>query len=144
MPNSTEEAHGAQLAQERARTRKKAKPKKAEPGININPAEFMLVGTLAIVADALDALDLTGFGVIIARVIDLPVLALLWLWRINKHISSPQKTKKNPTFKMLLFALGEISPAGILPFWTAFVIYTWWGEKKAGRMARIGIKKLKK
>lgn len=142
-----EEIFEDRLAKERKAAAKKGKkPKimKAEE-ININPAEFIFVLLLAIGVDSIDALDLTGFGVIIARFVDLPALGLLWLWRITKHIGSPRRVKKNPTFKLLLFFLGELSPAGILPFWTAYVIYTYLGEKKSVRVVKtIEARKAKK
>ena len=125
-----EQTYKSQLAQSRAKG-KKSKKRKREAAPPPNPAEFILIGMLAVAADAIDALDLTGWGAIIARGVDIPVLGLLWLWRINKHISDPRINKKNPSFKMLLFFLAEISPFGIIPFWTAFVIYTWKEQKKS-------------
>ena len=66
-------------------------------GASPNIAEYLIIGGLAAVSDIVDILDLTGFGAIIARLIDIPTLGLLWLWRINKHglkSALPTKTKK--------------------------------------------------
>jgi len=66
-------------------------------GASPNIAEYLVIGGLAAVSDTVDILDLTGFGIIIARLIDIPTLGLLWLWRINKHglkSALPTKTKK--------------------------------------------------
>jgi len=54
-------------------------------GNSPNVAEYMVVGGLAAGVDSIDWLDLTGFGMIISRAIDIPALIILWSWRINKQ-----------------------------------------------------------
>ncbi len=39
---------------------------------------------------------------------------------------------KNPLIKLLIPFLGEAGSGGILPCWTAYVIYTYFEQKKAG------------
>lgn len=98
---------------------------------------------LAITADVLGALDLTGFGAILVRFVDIPILGILWLWRILK-----QGPGKQPyTYQLLLAFLVEISPLGIIPTWTVFVVYVYFKDTKIGK-ATIGkaekIKTIKK
>lgn len=59
-----------------------------------NLAEYLIIGGFAVVADILDFLDLTGFGAIIARAIDWPILAMLWIWRVSKRGLKPGLTRK--------------------------------------------------
>ena len=107
-----------------------------------NIAEMGLILGAAITIDFIDVLDLTGWGAILVRFIDIPVLGALWLWRICKQGVSPYK--KNLTFQMLLVLLTEISPFGIIPAWTTFVIYIWIKEHKASKEMLEGtIKKIK-
>jgi len=68
--------------------------KEKKSGIPPNIAEYLMVGGLAIISDILDILDITGFGIIITRMIDIPTLGLLWLWRINKHGLKPELSTK--------------------------------------------------
>jgi len=44
---------------------------------------------------------------------------------------------KNPILKLFLPFLVEVSPLGLLPSWTIFVIYTYREEKKAGNPINI-------
>ncbi len=141
---NNQEKYRAQLNQERNASRKKATIEKTGPEININPVEFIMLLILAFCVDTIDWLDLTGVGAIVARLVDLPMLGLLWAWRIIKIIERPDKVRKKAGFKLVLFFLLEISPVGLIPFWTAYIIYTWLGEKKAARISTaLKIKKSK-
>jgi len=102
----------------------------ATPATAINIVELIIVLGAAITVDAIDLLDLTGFGAIISRIVDGPALLGLWLWRILKQQSGP---KKDPTFSILMTFLGELSPIGILPFWTIFVLYCYFQNTKLGQ-----------
>ncbi len=121
---NTEDNYSAQLNQERRQLaqKEKTKSKGSSKEITVNIAEFLMLLLLAIAVDTVDWLDLTGFGAIIASIIDLPALGLLWAWRIMKVIDRPGKVKIKASFKIILFFLFEISPAGLIPFWTAYVI----------------------
>jgi len=112
------------------------------PAVVANFMEMGLILGAAMIVDFIDILDLTGFGAILVRFIDIPVLGALWIWRICKQGISPYK--KNLTFQMLLVLFTEISPFGIIPAWTAFVFYIWIKEHKASRQMLEGtIKKIK-
>lgn len=66
-------------------------------GLKPNIAEYMIVGGAAVTSDVIDVLNLTGFGMIIGKGIDIPTIGFLYIWRIHKHgIASamPGKTKK--------------------------------------------------
>lgn len=64
-------------------------------GLSPNIAEYMIVGGAALTSDVIDILDLTGFGAIIARGIDIPTVLFLYIWRINKHgLASAMPSKK--------------------------------------------------
>jgi len=64
-------------------------------GKSPNIAEYMVVGGLAAGVDTIDWLDLTGFGMIISRAIDIPALLFLGFWRIKKQgLKSVIKAKK--------------------------------------------------
>ena len=142
-----EDNYSSQLNQERRQLAQKEKTKNKGLGkeITVNIAEFLMLLLLAIAVDTVDWLDLTGFGAIISRIIDLPALGLLWTWRIMKVIDRPGKAKTKASFKIILFFLCEISPIGLFPFWTAYIIYTWLGEKKASKVSKIiKSKKVKK
>ena len=96
----------------------------------INIGELILILGAAITVDLIDAADLTGVGAILVRFIDIPTLGALWLWRILKHQAGP---KKDPTFQLLLAFLVEISPIGIIPTWTIFVLYVYFQDTKLGK-----------
>jgi len=83
---------------------------------------------IAIAADVIDALDLTGIGAILARLVDLPILGILWLWRVSK--TGPGR---NYTFQMLLSFLIELSPVGMIPTWSIFVLYVYFKDTKLGK-----------
>ncbi len=63
-------------------------------GRSPNLAEYLIIGGFAVVADILDVLDLTGFGAIIARAVDIPILAGLWIWRASKKGLKIRPSKK--------------------------------------------------
>ena len=102
----------------------------ASSGATFNPVETLLILGAAITVDIIDILDLTGFGAILVRFIDVPTMLALWLWRISKHQVGPQK---NPTFQILLAFLAELSPFGILPAWSIFVLYVYFQDTKLGK-----------
>lgn len=142
-----EEARETQLAEERGKDRLK-KAKKVikrlipEPP-KTNIAEWLILGGAAFLVDLVDVLDLTGVGVIIARAIDVPALIGIGLWMIIKQHKLPTP-QKDPVFLLFFAFLGELSPGGILPFWTAYIIYLWFRQTKLGRkvIAR-GVKKIR-
>jgi hypothetical protein len=85
---------------------------------------------LAIIADLMGGLDFTGFGAILVRIIDIPIVLILWLWRTlkgNKNIS------QNYTYQLFFTFLLEMSPFGIVPAWSAFVLYAYLKDRKWGR-----------
>lgn len=106
----------------------------ATPTTFINIGELILILGAAITVDVIDILDLTGIGAILVRFIDIPTLGALWLWRVMKHQAGPQK---DPTFQILLAFLVELSPFGIIPTWTIFVLYVYFQDSKLGK-ATIG------
>jgi len=136
---NTEDNYSAQLNQKRRKSveGEKSKNKNSGKEITVNIAEFLMLLLLAIAIDTIDWLDLTGFGAIIARAIDLPALGLLWTWRIIKTIDRPGNAKTKASFKIILFFLAEISPIGLIPFWTAYVIYTWLEEKRTAKASKL-------
>ncbi len=126
-----EREYQSELNQERQETKTETSGESAHgPASTINAAELLIILGLAITVDLIDVLDLTGFGAIISRAVDLPCLGLLWLWRIMKHQAGP---KKDPTLQVLTAFLGEISPFGILPIWTIFVLYVYFQDSKLGQ-----------
>jgi len=94
---------------------------------------------LAIAADLLGALDLTGFGAIIVRIINFPILGTLWLWRILK--TGP---KKDATLQLITGFLIEQSPFGIVPTWTVLVLYFYFQDTKLGKKTIGKFKELSK
>lgn len=63
-------------------------------GLTPNIAEYLIVGGAAATSDTIDALNLTGFGMIIGKGIDIPTVGFLYIWRINKHGLMSAMTKK--------------------------------------------------
>lgn len=122
----------AQLSQNRSKSNQENKGliQGITPATFINIGEVVIILGAAITVDAIDALDLTGVGAIIARLIDIPTLGALWLWRILKHQPGP---KKDPTFLLLSAFLIELSPAGMIPTWTLFVAYVYFRDSKLAR-----------
>lgn len=49
-----------------------------------------------------------------------------------KKVGALKSLLKNPLVQFLIPGLGETLTGGILPGWTAFVIWTYFSEKKAG------------
>jgi len=113
----------------------------ASPATFINIGEMVIVLGAAITVDIIDALDLTGVGAILVRFIDIPTLGALWLWRILKHQAGP---KKDPTFQLLLAFLCELSPFGIIPTWTIFVLYVYFQDTKLGKKTIGKVEKIAK
>jgi len=136
-------AESAELNQERAADNAKSEkgekakaPAKPAP----NTAEMMLVLGIALIVDALGVLsDLSVVFSIPARIIVLPMLGGLLLWRMMK------KEKKDYTFQIGITALAEISPlGGFLPSWTIFVLYVWFKDTKLGQSTVGKVQKLVK
>jgi len=112
--------------------------------ININPAEWIIVLLVAIAVDLVDLLDLTGFGAIIARIIDIPMLLGVWAFIIIKLQQMPRPSK-DPVYMLFVAFIGELSPVGMIGFWTLYIIYLWLRRKKIGRAAIAhGAKKIRK
>ncbi|MBU3922823.1 hypothetical protein KJ684_01120 [Patescibacteria group bacterium] len=101
------------------------------PEFAIGSAEMLLVLGAAIILDLLDLLDLTVFGSILVRFIDIPMTLAIYMWLKSKDES--MTPLKNPGFKIVLVFLAEISPFGMIPMWSAFVIYVWLKQSKPGR-----------
>ncbi|MBD3282520.1 MAG: hypothetical protein GF387_02850 [Candidatus Portnoybacteria bacterium] len=110
------------------------------PASIITVAEFVLVFGAAITLDLIDILDFTGVGAILVRFIDIPTLGFIWLWRILKQQKGP---KKDPTLKLLSAFLVEISPIGLIPSWSIFVIYVFFQDTKVGKKTISKAKKIK-
>lgn len=111
------------------------------PATFINIGEMIIILGAAITVDLIDALDLTGVGAILVRFIDIPTLGALWLWRIMKHQAGP---KKDPTFAILMAFLVELSPFGMIPTWTIFVLYVYFQDTKLGKKTIGKVQKLAK
>lgn len=111
------------------------------PATFINIGEMVIILGAAITVDAIDVLDLTGIGAILVRLIDVPTLGALWLWRILKQQAGP---KKDPTFLMLTAFLIELSPVGMIPTWTLFVLYVTFQDTKLGKKTIGKIQKITK
>lgn len=142
--NTQERQNLAQLNQTRLKTKQASGTSQGfTPGTIVNFAEMALILGAAITVDLIDALDLTGFGAILVRFIDIPTLGALWLWRILKHQAGP---KKDPTFALLMAFLVEISPVGMIPTWTIFVLYVYFQDTKLAKktLGKLPTKKLKK
>lgn len=63
-------------------------------GLSPNIAEYIIVGGAAATSDIIDTLNLTGFGMIIGKGIDIPTVGFLYIWRINKHGLMSTMSKK--------------------------------------------------
>lgn len=70
-------------------------------GRSPNLSEYLTMGSAALTSDAIDWLELTGFGMIIAKGIDIPTVLFLMSWRMYKRITvgatmptKPKITKK--------------------------------------------------
>ncbi len=131
MAATTQERENlAQLNQVRAKDEQEEKTSGFTPATVINTGEMIIIIGAALTVDLIDLLDLTGFGAIIARFVDIPALGALWLWRVMKHQAGP---KKDPTFQILITFLAELSPIGIVPAWTIFVAYVYFQDSKLGQ-----------
>ena len=111
--------------------------------IILTSAEITIILGAAITVDAIDLLDLTVVLGPVVRLLDIPTLGALWLWRILK--AGPGK---DPTFALLTTFLVEISPIGMIPTWTILVIYIYFQDMKLGEKVKekapSTIKELKK
>jgi len=142
-----EQQHQTQLYQDRAEDIAEIKGQSSNQENTKSPSgiiALVIFLPLAITADLLGALDLTGFGAIAVRIIDIPILGILWLWR-----TMTQGVKKDVTWQLMLTFLIEISPFGIIPTWTTFVLYCYFkdtklGKKVVGKAERLSPQKLMK
>ena len=147
MANSeTEKQQLAQLNQSRLKIKQGTENsggliQGVSPTTFINIGEVVIILGAAITVDVIDVLDLTGVGAILVRFIDVPTLGALWLWRILKHQAGP---KKDPTFLLLSAFLVELSPAGMIPTWTIFVVYIYFQDTRLGKKTIGKIKKITK
>lgn len=87
---------------------------------DITAAEFLLIGGLAVIKDALDVIVTASIiGVILTSIINFPITLMLWLWCVLR-------LKRFPTARFLGTASLEFIPfLGALPLWTGFVISLW-------------------
>lgn len=137
---TTERERKTELAQDQAEIKQSSsKSKTAGSGTIINIVEFVIIMGAAVTVDAIDVLDLTGIGAILVRFIDIPTLGALWLWRLFK--TGP---RKDPTFAILIAFLVELSPFGMVPTWSIFVVYVYIQDTKLGKAAIGRVKKITK
>jgi len=144
--SETEKQQLAQLNQSRLKVKQGSENSSGliqgiSPATFINVGEMVIILGAAITVDVIDVLDLTGIGAILVRLIDVPTLGALWLWRILKHQTGP---KKDPTFLLLSAFLVELSPAGMIPTWTVFVVYIYFQDTRLGKKTIGKIKKITK
>ncbi len=124
--------------------KKGSAPKPKEREFNINTAEWIIVLLAAIIVDIVDLLDLTGFGAIIARIVDIPMLLGLWAF-IEIKLQQLPNPRRDPVYVLFAAFIGELSPIGMIGFWTLYIIYLWLRRKKIGRAAIAhGAKKVRK
>ena len=118
-----------ELNQDRAETNSnEASSQEKENEHSSNILTLLIFLPLAIICDALGLLDLTGFGAIIVRIANFPIIFILWLWRICK--SGP---RKDPALQLLLTFLIEQSPVGIIPAWTISVLFFYFQDTRLGK-----------
>ncbi len=120
--------YASELNQERMGSKPQHRTASSNP--STTELDLIIFLPIAIIADLIGGLDLTGFGAIIVRIINLPILGILWLWRVMKQ--GPGK-KNDYTYQLLLTFLVETSPFGIIPTWATFVIYAYLKDQKFGR-----------
>lgn len=123
------------LNQNRTKAKQSRKSKGVTPGTVINVGEFAAIMGVAIVADVVEV-------PIVGWFVDGIALFILWIWRIFKQQSGP---KKDPTFKLLLVLVIEMTPVGIVPTWILYVLYTYYQDKKLAEKGTTKlIKRIKK
>ena len=136
---TTEEQRTEELNQNRNESQTTKQLQKAKtPEHSVSTTDLIIFLPLAIIADLLGGLDITGFGAIPVRIIDVFVVLILWLWRALKGNKS---VKNNHTFQLFGTFLLEISPFGIVPAWSAFVLYTYFKDRAFGK--KLLVKKTK-
>lgn len=128
METVIEQKYTSELNHDRAESKSQHRTTSSSP--STTELDLIIFLPIAIIADLIGALDLTGFGAIIVRIINLPILGILWLWRVMKQ--GPGK-KNDYTYQLLLAFLIETSPFGIIPTWTTFVVYAYLKDRKFGR-----------
>ncbi len=133
----------AQLNQERIKDKKnKKKIKKRKKTIKqaskITDIELSLVLCLCLLKDILDWLLLfvVGIGLILSRITNLFITAILWLWCITRLHKFPTKRFVGGFVIEMIPFIGTVSPS-----WTMFVISIWVEQK--GYMPKF-LKKIKK
>ena len=57
-------------------------------GLNPNIAVYLIVGGGAATVDAIDLIEPTGFGMILAKGIDIPTMGFLLAWRMHKQVTT--------------------------------------------------------
>jgi hypothetical protein len=96
----------------------------------VSTGKLMILLPIAIITDLMGGLDITGFGAIIVRMVDILVVLIFWL---AGALKDSEGVKKNYTYQLFGTFLLEFSPFGIVPAWTTFVLYTYFADKKTGR-----------
>lgn len=130
MEATAEQQNTAELNQERGRS-ESVQHRTDATRPSTTELDLIIFLPLAILADFLGALDITGFGAILVRILDIPIVLILWLWRALKQGIGAQKN--NYTYQLFGAFLLELSPFGIVPAWTAFVLYAYLKDRKLGR-----------
>lgn len=103
--------YSAPFNQDRANGRRRTRIKKnpANPASKITDAEFMIIGSVAALADLLGPF---GF----------PCVIVLCIW-------SAIKFQKFPTKKIIAAGSSEVLSLGLLPGWTGYVLYLFLEQK---------------
>lgn len=57
-------------------------------GLNPNIAVYLIVGGASATVDIIDWIEFTGFGMILAKGIDIPTLGFLLAWRMHKQVTT--------------------------------------------------------
>ena len=131
MGEATEEQRTQELNQNRNKSQTTEQSQKAKaPEHSVSTGDLIIFLPLAIIADLLGGLDITGFGAIPVRIVDVFVVLILWLWRALKGAGG---IKNNYTFQLFGTFLLEMSPFGIVPAWSAFVLYAYLKDRSFGK-----------
>ncbi len=126
-----EQVQTQELNQSRSDSRLHGKNQTTTTQSSTSTLEFVALLPLAIFADLIGGLDLTVFGSVIVRIINIPIVLVLWLWRVFKH--GPGLQKNDYTYQLFATFLIEMSPFGIVPTWTTFVIYAYLKDKNIAK-----------
>lgn len=115
---------------------KRTKKKASLPGDKITTFELAFMLILAIIKDALDAglVLAAGIGLILNRITNIFIVAILWFWILYRF-------HKFPTKRFVGTAIVEFIPMlGTLPGWTAFVISIWLKRKVKFKKTKIKVR----